>query len=238
MGQRELTKTVRGEIELTEIEVEELNILKAKCENIPEFAIKSKYISANIPKAYWDIDWKAFRGDSEAKKLVQAYCKRLTDALELGQGLILTGLHGTGKTTLACLIGKEALTLGFTVRYTSVAKVLSMIMDSFDSKIIKQRLETIFERIEILILDDLGKEYKGVRAQLTPMMSLKLDSILRERINRNLITIVTTNFTLQAIKENYGDSILSIFYGSCHPLEVKGQDYRRVKSKKFWDGLK
>jgi DNA replication protein DnaC len=96
----------------------------------------------------------------------------------------------------------------------------------------------MIERVEFLILDDLGKEYKGVRGQLNPMMTLKLDSLLRERINRNLVTIGTTNYPLNAIKEQYGESVMSVLSGSCKLFEIKGVDYRPIRSFNFWKGIK
>jgi DNA replication protein DnaC len=237
---------LRGIIDLTEIEVAELNLLKEKIfmkqgdkqDLKQEFEIKAKFLTAGIPASYWDISWKEFKGDPKARDLVKKYCDHLPEALEQGQGIIFSGLHGVGKTTLACQIGKTALEKGFTVKYISIARILDLITESFDSKTAKERLDTLIERIEFLILDDLGKEYRGVREQLTPMMNLKLDSLLRERLNRIRVTIGTTNYDVEAIKNKYGDSVLSAIYGSCKLVEVTGADYRTVKGESFWENLK
>lgn len=242
MRNPEITDLVRGKVEPTPFEIEELNLLKVRLlkteKDRPDFELKAKYLLAGIPQSYWDIDWQNFRGDPKAKSLVQLYCEYLKRALEEGQGIIFSGQHGTGKTTLACLIGKMALKQGFTVKYISIAKILDLINESFESKQAKERLDTMIERVEFLILDDLGKEYKGVREQLTPMMNLKLDSLLRERLNRIRVTIGTTNYDVKAIREKYGDSVLSAIYGSCKIIEVTGYDYRTIKGEKFWEGIK
>ena len=242
MRNPEIEKLVRGMVEPTSLEIEELTLLKEKLlkklDGEAEFKIKSKYLLSGIPPAYWDIEWKDFRGDSKALNLTQVYCEHLSEALESGQGVIYSGQHGTGKTTLACLIGKSASDKGYTVKYISIAKILDLINESFDSKQAKERLDTMIERIEFLILDDLGKEYKGVREQLTPMMSLKLDSLLRERLNRIKVTIGTTNYDIKQIRDKYGDSVLSAIYGSCRVVEVTGSDYRLLKGTEFWEKLK
>ena len=242
-----MSNLIRGIVDPTPFEIEELNLLKESifkkegCKNETlrvEFELKAKYLLAGIPVAYWDIDWKDFKGDAKAKNFTMLYCENIHEAFKQGQGMIFSGEHGTGKTTLSCLIGKHALKNGYTVKYISVSKILDLINESFVSKQSKDRLDTMIERVEFLILDDLGKEYKGVREQLAPMMSLKLDSLLRERINRIRVTIGTTNYNVKAIKDKYGDSVMSAIYGSCKIVEVAGCDYRTVKGEKFWEGIK
>jgi len=238
----DMTNMVRGIIEPTPLEVEELLILKDKIKSSggtrQEFNRKAKYLLAGLPMSYWDIEWKDFEGSREAFDFAKAYCDNISKALEQGQGIIFSGPHGAGKTTLSCLIGKTAIDKGYSVRYISIAKIIDLIMDSFEVKANKNRLDIMIERVEFLILDDLGKEYKGVRGQLNPMMTLKLDSLLRERINRNLVTIGTTNYPLNAIKEQYGESVMSVLSGSCKLFEIKGVDYRPIRSFNFWKGIK
>jgi DNA replication protein DnaC len=245
MDNQEIDKAVRGIVEPTSIELGDLLLLKEKLKEKKgdpavirqEFEVKAKFLLAGIPPSYWGIGFDDFKGDKDAKRLVKLYCEHLAEAIEQGQGIIFSGAHGTGKTTLACLIGKTALMDGFTVRYISIAKILDLINESFASPAAKHRLDTMIERVEILILDDLGKEYRGVREQLTPMMTMKLDSLLRERLNRIKVTIGTTNYDLKAIKDHYGESVLSAIYGACKVVEVKGGDYRTIKNEKFWKDL-
>jgi DNA replication protein DnaC len=57
-------------------------------------------------------------------------------------------------------------------------------------------------------------------------------------MNRIKVTIATTNFELKAIKDKYGDSVLSAIYGACHMVEVTGADFRTVKGQEFWERVK
>jgi DNA replication protein DnaC len=234
---------MRGILPMLDIEVEELKILKKELQkDYPKdweekFYLYALYLRSNLPRVYWDLDMKDFKGDKDLLKLVKKYIDNLEEALKWGQGFIFYGDYGTGKTSLACMIGKEAIKKDFSVKFISMSKILDMIKDSFDSYETKDRLDTTIERVEILILDDLGKEYFGVRKQLAPMLSLKLDSLFRERINRNRITVVTTNLGSKAIKETYGDSVWSVLNGACKPYEVKGFDFRAIKGGKFWKDI-
>jgi len=242
----QIEKELRGQIELSSVELEELKIIKrevfrkkGKPEDLQaEFEQKAKFLGAGIPKTYWNLTWDDFVGDKEAKKLIQKYCGSLEAAFEHGQGVIFSGDHGTGKTALSTLIGKEAIAKGYTVRYFPVAKVLGKILESFNDADLKRNLDTVMERVEFLILDDLGKEYLGVRQQLNPMVQLTFDAMLRERYNRVLVTIISTNFDKSSIQNQYGDSMLSVLYGSTKYVEVKGHDFRLVRGKEFWEGLK
>lgn len=238
---------LRGIVEMSELDVEALNILRKKIfsrkdVNIEaanrEFEWQAQLLQAGLPPVYWDVEWAKFSGDQKAKGLVKKYCDVLPDALEAGQGIIFLGKHGTGKTSLSCLIAKEALRKGYTVKYFPMMKLLDNILKSFDDKEFKEDLATTVERIEFLIFDDLGKEYLGAKKQLNPMVQLTLDAFLRERMNRKLVTIASTNYDKEAIKDQYGDSVLSVLYGACKFVEVKGEDYRLIRGQEFWDKLK
>lgn len=241
----ELDDKLRGIVQPNEIEIAEMEKLKERIYNKDgkksdlkkEFENKVTYLLAGIPEVYWDITWDRCYVDEKIKNLVHSYCGKLKEALECGQGIIFTGIHGVGKTTLACLIGKTALENGFTCKYVSIAKIIDMISETYNNNYLKERLDTIVERVQFLILDDLGKEYEGVKKQLNPMVSLKLDSLLRERLNRHLVTIGTTNYKFEQIRDKYGDSVLSVVSGACLKLEVTGQDIRGKIGQKFWTSL-
>jgi len=247
MSEGEIEKTLRGHVDLTPMEVGELKRLKKRImdgEGTPQekrekLERSAKYLGASLPFSYWNMTWDDFtgKGHQGVKRFVQKYCERIEEALEHGQGLIFSGSHGTGKTAFSIMIAKDAIAKGYTVKYIPVAKVIDLLMESFDDKSFRADLFTVIERVEFLILDDLGKEYLGVKKQLNPMVQLNLDSMLRERMNRNLVTIASTNFEKTIIKNQYGDSVLSILQGACKFVEVTGPDFREVKMKQFWDSF-
>ena len=118
-----------------------------------------------------------------------------------------------------------------------ISKIIDIISKGYDDNDKKENLNMIIEGVHILILDDVGKTYLGVKNQLSTMVNLKLDSLFRERINRSLITLGSTNYTEQELKSVCGDSVLSVIYGSCKIVEVKGKDFRRIQGQKFWSKL-
>lgn len=220
---------------LSEINSEEIEQIKKE---YPEnYSLYVKYLYSGIPKIYMNINWEDCYIDKTIVGLVKKYINNFKEAFKCGQGIIFTGTNGVGKSTLSCLIAKEAIKLGYSVKYIAVSKIIDYIMSAINDKNNGNNFEKIFSSVDFIILDDLGKEYKGVKGQLNTLVSLKLDMMLRERVNKSLITIGSTNYDEQSLKDIYGESVLSIIYGACKIIEVKGRDFRKIQGKSFWDKL-
>ena len=236
---------LRGLVEMTPIEIAELRVLKQKIysKDRPQESLKrelrwkAELLRAGIPQIYWPLGLKDFFGDKRAKAIVERYIGMLDEAFKEGQGLLFSGKHGTGKTMLSCVILKEALKKGYTIRYLDTPKILDNIMAGFGDKQIKSRLETIVAGTEFLVIDDFGKEYKGVGDKLMPMVQLEFDRILRMRINRGKVTIGTTNYEKKIIEKVYGDSVCSVFLGHMQVINVAGGDYRAWRGIQFGEKL-
>jgi len=232
---RDYTKELRGVVDLTPIELAELKQMKVMImgkEGDPkkkqeEFEWKARLLGAGIPHIYWDLELKQYHGDRKAEKIVLTYLEMMEDAFKEGQGILFLGEHGTGKTMLSCIIGKEALRRGYTVKYMGIPSILNEIMVGFGDNEVKERLATVVSRVELFIIDDLGKEYKGVGGKLDSMVNLELDRMLRARVNRGRVTIASTNYKVEQLKKSYGESIFSIIQGYVQFVEVEGVDYRQ-----------
>lgn len=227
---------LRGVCEMTPIEVAELQALKAKVfakypnreEAKKKFQWYAKLLIAGIPEPYWHLELEHFANDRDpkSKALVKKYCGMLDKALNEGMGLLFIGKHGCGKTMLSCIIGKEALRQGYTVKYIEIPKVLDAIMAGFGDKEVKERFNTIVTRTEFLILDDWGKEYQGIGEKLNPLVRLEFDRILRERVNKRRVTIGSTNYERKVVEMTYGPSVWSIVMGYVTLVDVAPGDYR------------
>lgn len=90
------------------------------------------------------------------------------------------------------------------------------------------------ESVNWLVINDLGKEFRsGAYAQQVPY---KLGRLLRARVEKRLVTHITTNLLLNpteespgaSIAEIYGQSIYSLLMECCpHRYEVNGKDRRK-----------
>ena len=141
--------------------------------------------------------------------------------------IIFTGSTGVGKTFLAKSIAKELLDSGHTVLYLSAPKLLEQILPTLKKggtlDLESQGLSSYIYDAELLIMDDLGTEYT------TSYTITMLQSLLNERRLRNHATIITTNYSVHDIKEQYGERISSRILESFLVFFLYGQDIRYQK---------
>ena len=109
-------------------------------------------------------------------------------------GLILMGSVGTGKTTIAYALRRAWMD------YLTIARVKKC--DKI-ADLIKQDETWKFEVADyagLLVLDDFGTENKVWNEESIPF-------IIYRRVERNLPTIITTNYNTEKIRERYGERI-------------------------------
>ena len=77
--------------------------------------------------------------------------------------------------------------------------------------------------VRILILDDLGKEYKGAGFN-----DASFDEILRSRYDKGLPTIITTNVSREKWAAQYGEAMGSFAYEAFKRVRIIGEDLRQL----------
>lgn len=156
---------------------------------------------------------------------VLKYVRSIDDQLGGGRGIWFTGDTGTGKTTLAMLVSREALRAGRTVAIYSVPRLLAEIRGTFDDSS-DNSYEQLFRKltsVDLLHLDDLGAE------QQTEWVLEQLYAIINERYEDGKALVVTTNLDESALKEQIGERTVSRLIEICgDPLPLFGVD-RRVE---------
>ena len=76
--------------------------------------------------------------------------------------------------------------------------------------------------VRVLVLDDLGKEYKG-----SGFNDASFDEILRSRYDRALPTIITTNVMREDWENQYGEAMGSFAFEAFRRVEIIGEDRRK-----------
>lgn len=172
-------------------------------------------------------DWVAAvgRGDIIAAETTSA-----------GVGLAFIGKPGHGKTTLAAAVVNEIIALApFVGRPTRpiyfayYPELLDLSKKAFNDDEAQAVMDAILGRqpdpVQILVIDDLGKEHRTSSHWAENMF----DHLLRQRYDRGLPTIITTNVALKDWGSAYGESMQSFAHEALTPLTImnEGGDRRR-----------
>jgi DNA replication protein DnaC len=166
--------------------------------------------------------------DFQAKAAVDEV-RRYMDAMDTniaqGKGVWLFGDPGTGKTTLAMLISKRALELGYSVAIYSLPKLLARIRRTFDAEPGGDSYLAFFERlisVDLLHIDDLGAEKRS------DWVLEQLYALVNERYESERSILVTTNLDEGALKEQIGSRTVSRLVEMCdgNMVPMHGEDRR------------
>lgn len=205
---------------------EEQELRKQKIESIlGKSGIKKRYLSRTID---------SFSVTAENKRSFEVatdYIKNFREYFAQGKGLYLEGPCGTGKTHLAIAIALAIINTGVPVICKTSIDILGDIKRCYErnSEVTEEEVLKAYKTVDLLIIDDLGKE------QVTEWSVPVLYSILNERYEALLPTIITTNYNTTALAEKLsakGDTetataIISRFVESSKRVTMSWADYRR-----------
>jgi len=143
--------------------------------------------------------------------------------------LLICGNTGVGKTFLTNCIARELINAGYGVVYLSANELFTILEDykfrrnnSPDSEIIYERHTAIHE-CDLLIIDDLGTEL------VNNFAITQLFHLLNNRQLQRHSTIISTNLSMQHIKETYSERIFSRIASSYDYIRLFGEDIRLKK---------
>ncbi len=171
----------------------------------------------------WSIDTVQ---DATARQHLKKYESRLTDMLDRGTGLILSGDVGVGKTVAAALLGKTAMTWQYSVlmiSHTSLQESLTSFEVNGDGFSLKERIR----QVQLLILDGMNEGFL-VDQKFGP---LQVEELISRRNQKQLVTMLTTRLsaeTFQKTKESR--SLFSVMQGSMIGIRIKGDDLRAKRN--------
>lgn len=150
------------------------------------------------------------------------YCREYTAAFDVNSdSLLLQGATGIGKTHLCLAIARGVTEQGFGVVYGSVQPLVRRLeAEHFGRQ--QGDSENQLITCDLLVLDDLGMEFDA------PFSRACLYDILNARLLEGRPTVVSTNLSLAAMKERYGDQIASRISGGFVPLLCVGNDIRQI----------
>ncbi len=195
--------------------------------------LRKRLAAAGIPKGFADKNFKNFivtHGDHELQDVLdsaQAYAGGFSASA--GEGLMLRGCPGSGKTHIAVATLNEVMKRGFTGYYANFTDLLFKIRESFSENAIfsESDLMSILDDADLVIIDDVGDE------SISEWVRERLYLIINRRYENARATIMTTNCSEEELRARVGERTASRLYEMCSmdfPLFPK-RDYRRANLK-------
>lgn len=133
-----------------------------------------------------------------------------------GNGIILAGSVGTGKTHLAgAIVHRVIEKFGIPVKLITAIELFGKLRD-FENDTMKE-----FKESSLLVIDDLGKE------KITDWNREKLFEIINSRYEDYQPTIITTNLKPKEMQDLFGDAVFSRLCEMCEGIALNGEDFRK-----------
>lgn len=190
---------------------------------------------ANIPLRFLgaELEW-SFRPDprnpsqSRAKKTIKRF---IDDYPAVGEGLLLQGSIGLGKTSLLCSLGYELIKDKnidvFYIDWNDLVREMKTGEDhsTRDFHAISQLISRL-ANVDLLLLDELGASH------VSPWVYDNIYYLINKRYNRKKVTVCATNFYdnpsdgRESLTDRIGDRIRSRLYEMTKVVVIKGSDFR------------
>ena len=207
----------------------------AKCHCFKQQIISLLYQQSNLQEMLTDnnfstLSYEFYNGEDllHFQNAVKT-CKDFIDCFNSDyHNLFFYGTVGTGKSFLSGCVAKELMDLGRSVIYfssTGLFEKLSQISFDYNAKETKADLYEDLYSCDLLIIDDLGTELTN------HFSSSQFFSCLNERILRKKSIIISTNLSLQELRDRYSDRIFSRITSNFKLCKITGPDIRMYKKR-------
>lgn len=142
--------------------------------------------------------------------------------------LFFYGTVGTGKSFLSGCVAKALLDQNYSVLYFSSAALFDAIADqTFGRNLEDSEIDYSHDiyHVDLLIIDDLGTEITN------QFVASCLFNCLTQRQLNQKATIISTNLSLEELRDRYSDRIFSRITSNFDIIKITGPDIRMYKKR-------
>lgn len=199
-----------------------------ECNCADQFRLRRRFRYSGIPESAHKLSWDDYIWglDSVFEACVD-YLEHLDHNVYSGLGLCFSGNRGTGKTMAAMMLAKQLVVEGHDVYTQTFAGMLEAFSSGWKDRADRVWFNERVRNASILVIDDLGKERnQGIDS----MGSNALEEVLRHRVQRDLPTMFTTNYSEERLLGGYGGSTADLMLEKVTIVEALGTSAREAKA--------
>jgi DNA replication protein DnaC len=164
-------------------------------------------------------NWSPAAGSEKAYELCKAYVEGFKD--NKGDGVLIYGPPGNGKSHLAAAVVNELIDSGYTCIFQNVPALLSRIRKTFDGgQETEAAIYNALKECDLLVLDDIGSQmWSEWREEVLYM-------VINDRYYWKRPIIATSNLAPDALAKNIGKRTMDRLLEMCVIVEDKAASYR------------
>jgi DNA replication protein DnaC len=161
-------------------------------------------------------------GQKRALGIAERFVDSFGDGLTAGASLVLAGKPGTGKTHIACGIGRALIEQTRSVLFMTVLQALRYVKDTYRRESTRTESDAVADllRPDLLILDEIGAQLGSEHEKML------MFEIINERYQRCRSTILISNLTGEELTAFLGDRVMDRFRESGAVLAFDWDSHR------------
>ncbi len=183
-------------------------------------------ISCFADKALKNCTFDKDNGKNDKMQIVRKYANNFEKFAEQGQGLLIYGGVGSGKTFAASCVANAVIDKGQSALVSNFIRLINQSNEAWERR---QAVVDGLQNYKLLVLDDLGVERQS------EYMREQMFNIIDTRYRSNLPLIITTNLPIEQIK-NTDDIWLKRIYdrilAMCIPIDFGNTNRRQEEAQK------
>lgn len=169
---------------------------------------------------------------TDSQKKAFEIAKKYAREFDGRKGLVFAGKSGVGKSHLSVAISKEVMKQKYSCLFISIPQLMTSIKSTYrrDSEKTEMDILNGLQKVDLLVLDDLGAERENADDQGTAWAKQKIFEITDRRAGK--ATIYTSNYGGSQLIQMYGERDFGRMVKDCIPVTVTGENHRLLQFRK------